>query len=77
MGINYGNLSALLAPISSIMVAKLTLVPATRILYINAFIIMTLKAIIWYNLNGNGYRQTDEISRNISWVEMLSGIKVQ
>jgi len=35
-----GNLSALFAPISSILVAKLTLIPAIRILYINAFIVM-------------------------------------
>jgi MFS family permease len=42
------NLSALLAPISSIIVSRLTLVPAIRILYINAFILMTLKLILLY-----------------------------
>lgn len=72
-----GNLSALFAPISSIMVAKLTLVPAIRILYINAFIIMTLKAIILYKFSTETAigKTRREISRNISWVEMLSGYK--
>lgn len=40
------NLSALFAPISSILVAKLTLQPAIRILYINAFVIMTIKILL-------------------------------
>jgi MFS family permease len=43
-----GQLSALFAPISSIMVSKFTLVPAIRILYINAFIVMTAKVIVLY-----------------------------
>jgi MFS family permease len=43
-----GQLSAFFAPISSIMVSKFTLVPAIRILYINAFIVMTAKEIILY-----------------------------
>jgi MFS family permease len=43
-----GHLSALFAPIASILVSKLTLVPAVRILYINAFIIMTTKIIVLY-----------------------------
>jgi MFS family permease len=41
-----GSFSALFAPISSILVARLTLVPAIRILYINAFVVMTLKILI-------------------------------
>jgi MFS family permease len=40
------NLSALFAPISSVLVSRLTLVPAIRILYINAFVIMTAKTFI-------------------------------
>jgi MFS family permease len=43
-----GQLSALFAPISSILVSRLTLVPAIRILYLNAFIVMTAKEIILY-----------------------------
>jgi MFS family permease len=43
-----GQLSALFAPIASILVARLTLVPAVRILYINAFIVMTTKIILLY-----------------------------
>ncbi|GHV61077.1 hypothetical protein AGMMS49587_04260 [Spirochaetia bacterium] len=43
-----GQLSALFAPISSIMVSRLTLVPAIRILYINAFVVMTAKLLLLY-----------------------------
>jgi MFS family permease len=43
-----GQLSALFAPISSILVSRLTLVPAVRILYANAFVVMTAKLIILY-----------------------------
>ena len=43
-----GQLSALFAPISAILFSRLTLVPAIRILYINALIIMTLKIVILY-----------------------------
>ncbi|MDF2588328.1 MAG: transporter [Anaerocolumna sp.] len=72
-----GNLSALFAPISSILVSKLTLVPALRILYINAFIIMTAKLIILYKFStetGTGKIKREE-TRNMSWGEMLSGYK--
>jgi MFS family permease len=43
-----GQLSAFFAPVSSILVSRLTLVPAIRILYINAFVVMTAKEIILY-----------------------------
>ena len=43
-----GQLCAFFAPISSIMVSRLTLIPAIRILYINAFVLMTLKLVILY-----------------------------
>ncbi|MDR0444135.1 MAG: MFS transporter [Treponema sp.] len=43
-----GQFCAFFAPISSILVSRLTLVPAIRILYINAFVLMTLKIIILY-----------------------------
>ncbi len=72
-----GNLSALFAPISSILVAKLTLVPAIRILYINAFIIMTAKLLILYKFSketGTGKIRREE-SKHLSWGEMLIGYK--
>ena len=70
-----GNLSALFAPISSILVSKLTLVPAIRILYINAFIIMTLKIFILYKLSTEtaAGRIRQEAAKGKSWSEMLSG----
>jgi MFS family permease len=43
-----GHLSALFAPISSILVSRLTLIPAIRILYINAFVVMTIKLTVLY-----------------------------
>jgi len=73
----FGNLSALFAPISSVLVAKLTLVPALRILYINAFIVMTAKILILYKFStetGIGKIKC-EMSRDKSWREMMSGYK--
>jgi MFS family permease len=43
-----GQLSALFAPIASILVSRYSLVPAVRILYLNAFVVMTAKLIILY-----------------------------
>jgi MFS family permease len=43
-----GQLSALFAPIASILVSRLTLIPAVRILYINALIVMSLKIGLLY-----------------------------
>jgi MFS family permease len=40
--------SAVFAPITSVLISKLTLVPAIRILFINAFALMTLKVFILY-----------------------------
>lgn len=72
-----GNLSALFAPIASILVAQLTLVPAIRILYINAFIIMTAKILILYKLSTETAvgRIRREESRDKSWGQMLVGYK--
>lgn len=72
-----GNLSALFAPISSILVAKLTLAPAIRILYINAFVIMTIKIFLLYKFSTETAtgKNRREATKNLSWLEMLSGYK--
>jgi MFS family permease len=72
-----GNLSALFAPISSILVSQLTLIPAIRILYINAFIIMTAKLIILYKFSTETAvgKIKREATRGMSWGEMMSGYK--
>ncbi len=72
-----GNLSAIFAPISSIMVAKLTLMPAIRILYINAFIIMTAKIFILYKFSTETAigKIRREAARERSWKELLGGYK--
>jgi MFS family permease len=49
--ISCGHLSALFAPISSVLVSRLTLVPAIRILYLNAFIVMTAKIFLLYHFS--------------------------
>ena len=71
------NLSALFAPISSILVSRLTLVPALRILYINAFVIMTIKLILLYKFSTEtGLEELrGEESRGKSWGQMLAGYK--
>jgi len=43
-----GQLSAVFAPISAFLISKLTLVPAIRILFINAGILMAVKVVILY-----------------------------
>lgn len=72
-----GNLSALFAPISSVLVSRLTLVPAIRILYINAFVVMTAKILILYKFSTETAvgRVKREAARNKSWGEMLYGYK--
>ena len=50
-----GQLSALFAPIASILVSRLSLVPAVRILYANAFVVMTVKIALLYKFS----RETD------------------
>jgi len=44
----FGQLSAIFAPISAVLISKLTLVPAIRILFINGFILMTIKVVVLY-----------------------------
>jgi len=71
------NLSALFAPISSVLVAKLTLAPAIRILYINAFIVMTAKLLILYKLSTETAvgKIRREATRDKSLGELLSGYR--
>lgn len=72
-----GNLSALFAPIASILVAKLTMVPAIRILYINAFVIMTIKLVVLYFYSKEtevGVVRRIEANKS-SWKDMIYGYK--
>lgn len=73
----FGNMSALFAPISSVLVSRLTLVPAIRILYINAFVIMTAKLLILYKFSTETAvgKIRQEAASNMSWKELLSGYK--
>jgi MFS family permease len=70
-----GQLSALFAPISSILVSRLTLIPAIRILYINAFVVMTAKIIILYTFSREtrtGMVRMQE-TKGVSLFSLLSG----
>lgn len=71
------NLSALFAPISSILVAKLTLQPAIRILYINAFVIMSVKILILNKFSTETAvgKIRREATKNMSLAEILIGYK--
>lgn len=44
----FGNLSALFSPISSIMISRLTLIPAVRILIVNALAVFSIKLVLLY-----------------------------
>jgi len=72
-----GNVSALFAPISSVMVSKLTLVPAVRILYINAFVVMTAKVILLYLISKETRQGAVRIqeTRGQGLLELLAGYK--
>ncbi|MDR1048107.1 MAG: MFS transporter [Treponema sp.] len=70
-----GQLSALFAPISSILVSRLTLVPAIRILYINAFIVMTAKIFLLYHFSREtrtGIVRIQETKR-VNFFSLLAG----
>lgn len=45
------QLSGFFSPISAILFSRLTLIPAIRILYLNGFVVMTMKIIICYVLS--------------------------
>jgi MFS family permease len=71
------NLSALFAPIAAVLVSSLTLIPAVRLLYINAFVIMTAKLVLLYKLSHE--TQTGLIRRRETagkpWRELIGGYK--
>ena len=64
-------------PYLSVLVAKLTLAPAIRILYINAFIVMTAKLLILYKLSTETAvgKIRREATRDKSLGELLSGYR--
>jgi MFS family permease len=73
--ISCGHLSALFAPISSILVARFTLVPAIRILYLNAFIVMTAKLILLFIFSKEtktGMVRMEE-TKGVSIISLLKG----
>ncbi|MDR1824777.1 MAG: MFS transporter [Bifidobacteriaceae bacterium] len=72
-----GNLSALFAPIAALMVSHFSLVPAVRILYFNAFAIMTIKLVILYFAS----HETEmgvirrEATRGVPMLQLLRGYR--
>ncbi len=72
------NASAFFAPLASILVAKLTLVPAIRILYINAFVVMTAKLLILYKFSTETAvgKIKREAARKMTWGQMFYRYRV-
>ena len=68
-----GEFSALFAPIAALLVSQFGLVPAVRVLYINAFVIMTAKIVLLYRLTTETAvgRLRREQTRGISTWRML------
>jgi len=70
-----GQMSAIFAPIAAVLVAQYSLVPAVRILYANAFIVMTIKVIwlyLWSHETGMGQKRKAE-TRGVSVLRLLAG----
>jgi len=44
----FGQLSAVFAPITAVLISQLTLVPAIRILFLNGFILMAVKVVVLF-----------------------------
>lgn len=64
-----GEFSALFAPIAAVLVSRFGLVPAVRILYLNAFVIFTAKVVLLY-------RTTTETRMGRLRQEQTRGIRV-
>lgn len=72
-----GDLSALFAPIAAALVAQFGLVPAVRILYINAFVVMTAKVFIlfhWSTETETGWKRMEQ-TRNQSLWSLVAGYR--
>ena len=70
-----GHLSALFSPITSILISNFTLIPAIRILIVNAFIVMTTKIVLLYVLSKEtaiGAVRMKE-TKEISFVAQIGG----
>jgi MFS family permease len=69
--------SALFAPIAAVLVAQFGLVPAVRILYVNAFVIMTAKIVILYRWSSETEvgRVRLEATRGVSVWRLLAGYR--
>ena len=70
-----GHMSAVFAPIAAVLVAKYSLVPAVRILYVNAFIVMTAKIIwlyLWSHETEMGLKRKAE-TKGVSIFRLLAG----
>lgn len=64
-----GQMSAIFAPIAAVLVAQYSLVPAVRILFVNAFVVMTGK-IIWL------YLWSHETQMGLSRMEQTKGVSL-
>jgi MFS family permease len=68
-----GQMSAIFAPIASVLVAQYSLVPAVRILYVNAFVVMVVKLIwlyVWSHETEMGVQRMAETKGHSIWALM-------
>ena len=72
-----GHLSALFAPIAAVLVANFSLVTAVRMLYLNAFVVMTIKIVwlyFWSHETDMG-RVRLEATRGVPMWQLLAGYR--
>ena len=72
-----GDMSAIFAPIAAVLVAQFGLVPAVRILYLNAFVMMTAKVYLLWRYSsetGIGVQRRAEV-RGVPLATLLRGYR--
>jgi MFS family permease len=72
-----GDFAALFAPIAALVVSRYGLVPAVRILYVNAFVVMTVKLIIlyrWSTETAQGRVRREE-TRGVPFWTLIAGYR--
>jgi len=68
-----GNLSALFAPIAAVLVSHYSLVTAMQILYLNAFVVMTIKVVwlyVWSRETKMGLQRMAETAGQSLWRQL-------
>ena len=72
-----GHLSAIFAPIAAVLVARYSLVPAVRVLYLNAFVVMMAKIVwlYWWSHETEMGRQRMAATKGVPTRTLLAGYR--